>query len=260
VGNIVYDTGYQRRYNPGVSGNLVGFFVIDDNHNFNKFNYISASASGSFALTAYPMVSSLELYTFSQSWILTNSAGGNSAMPDVTDYVRLDLATETPTSQGNLSATPYGSTRQAISTGSGTFLSAPSTGHMYSLNYSTRAVSDQGAFPTFGASIQIPCGMSVDNTHGYLVGMNPYNVRFNFSGASIIASLAATQYTYNFGESHSLVGSDSGFMMAGYSDTTGRYGNTQHGLCQKMSLATEVTSILPDLVLPQSSGQMMQGF
>lgn len=260
VGSIVYDTGFQRRYRPGVSGNLNGYFSTSDTQQHSKFNYIAASASASFKLTNFPACSSLELYTYTQAWILCNTA---APVPtdSVEEWVRLDLTTETPSSKGSLNTAPYGTTRQALSTGAGAFFSKPSNGYMYGLNYATQVITAQGAYAQVASAMQIPCGMSVNNSKGYLVGMTPYNGRFTYTGGvSISAVASATSYSYNFGESHSLVGSDSGFMMAGYSDTTGRYGNTQHGLCQKMNLATEAIATLPDLVLPQSSGQMMQGF
>jgi hypothetical protein len=49
-------------------------------------------------------------------------------------------------------------------------------------------------------------------------------------------------------------------MMAGYQDTTLKFDNEQHGLCQSIRFATEAITTQADLVLPQSSGQMMQGF
>ncbi|BAW19116.1 hypothetical protein [Ralstonia phage RP31] len=260
VGQLVYDTGYQRNYRPGISGAYNGYFSISDTTAYNKFNYITASASASFTTARDPSVSVSDLNVYSQAWILATVNPSIQASIDG-DWYKVDLTTDTPTSQGLLSSAPYGSTRQAIGTGSAGFFLTPANQSVTTLNFTTKAVaSGIGGPSALDSNIQIPCGMSVNNTRGYFVGMLGRNVRLDVSGSTIQAFTVASSYSYNFGESHALANSSYGFMMAGYSDTTGRYGNTQHGLCQRISLATEAIATLPDLVLAQSSGQMMQGF
>jgi hypothetical protein len=135
---------------------------------------------------------------------------------------------------------------------------SPDETTLYALNYSTQTVANTGSLSNSNFN-QFACGMSVSNTLGYFVCVY-YNYRINISGNTMTSGALTTQYTYQFAESHSLVSATAGYMMAGYADTTGRYNNVQHALCQRMTLSTEAISTLPDLVLPQSSGQMMQGF
>ena len=256
VGQIVYDTGYQRYYRPGISGNTTGYFSISDTVAYNKFSFISGSASSSFSTALNPSVSVSDL-GYTVAWLLVTATP--SLVASIDDWLKLNLTTETPTSQGNLSANPYGTTRQAMGTSSSGFFCNPNNTSVTALNFNTNAVATQTVTP-IDTGIQIPCGMSVNDTHGYFVGFVNYNIRLNVSGTTIQSYNAATSYTYNFGESHSLTSATHGYMMAGYIDTTGRYGNTQHGLCQSIALATESITTLPDLVLAQSSGQMMEGF
>ena len=101
--------------------------------------------------------------------------------------------------------------------------------------------------------------MAKDISTSYFVGYTT-NLKLSFLGSTINSIITSTSYGYNFGESHSVTSDSSGFMMAGYYDTSGRYSGAQHGLCQKISFATETISSMPDLAIAQSSGQMMQGF
>ena len=259
VGQIVYDTGYQRSYRPGVSGSYNGYFSISDTIAYNKFNYITASASASFSTARHPNVTVSDLNVYSQAWILATINPAIQASIDG-DWYKVDLATDTPSSQGLISSTPYGSTRQGMSTGIAGFFSTPANVACYSFNFTTKAFTGLAGPAELDSNIQIPCGMSVSNTVGYMVGYNGRNVRLNVLESTIQSYAVATPYSYHFGESHALANTNYGFMMAGYSDTTGRYGGTQHGLCQRIQFATEAIATLPDLVLPQSSGQMMQGF
>lgn len=258
VGAIVYDTGYQRYYRPGVSGNYSGYFSVSDTILYNKFNYITSSASTSFSTGMHPGVTVSDLNIYSQAWLLCTTAP--SLQNQIDSWVQLNLSTDTPTNHGNLSPSPSSTTRQAMGTGIAGFFINMNTTNMHILNFTTKVVSTTAGVAGFDNGIQIPCGMSVSDTKGYMVGMLGRNNRINVNGTTVLSYAVATAYAYNFGESHSVATSGHGFMMAGYSDTTGRYGNTQHGLCQKITFATESISTLPDLALAQSSGQMMQGF
>ena len=256
VGRIVYDTGYQRSYVPGVSGNYTGYFNINDSWGFNKFNYITVSASMSFTLPTKPHVTSYDTANYTLAWITT---GLTNAGYDCNGWYSINLATDAVTSYGVISAGPQLTTRQALSSAACAFYIATNTAKIYSFNYITRVAVDRGANAIFDAGNQFATGMAVSQSKGYMVGINRHN-RINFVGDTPTAYTAVTPYTYQFGESHSIASSAEGFMMAGYADTSGRYGGSQHGLCQKVNLTTEAVATLPDLVLPQSSGQMMQGF
>lgn len=260
AGQIVYDTGYQRNYRPGISGAYSGYFSISDTVAYNKFNYISASAAASFSTPLHPSVSASDLNVYSKAWLLATLNPAGQASIDG-DWYEIDLTTDTPVSRGLLSSAPHGSTRQGIGLGGGAFFISPANQGAVSLNFATKAVQTVGGGPTeLNGDIQYACGMSVSNSVGYFVGMLGRNVRVNVAGATIQSYVTAPAYTYNFGESHSLANLNYGFMMAGYSDTTGRYGNTQHGLCQRIQFSTEAIATMADLALAQSSGQMMQGF
>lgn len=259
VGQLVYDTGYQRYYRPGLSGGHSGFFSISDTVAFNKFNYITASASGSFSIGRHPGMTASDLNVYSQGWILATNAP--SMQNAIDEYFRVDMATDTPVSKGNLQADGYSSTRQGMSTGAAGFFCNVNSTNTNVLSFVTETANIQIGNALFAAAgMQIPCGMSVNNTKGYMVGMGGRNVRMTVNGSTVVSTAQATTYSYNFGESHAIASATKGYMMAGYSDTTGRYGNTQHGLCQSINFANEAIATLPDLVLPQSSGQMMQGF
>lgn len=259
VGSLVYDTGYQRSYRPGLSGNHSGYFSINDTTAFNKFDYISASAAASFTMTGvYPSVTASDFNVYTLGWILGTAAAGWAGAA-VTGWYRLNFLTESPVSYGALSTAPLGITRQALSSGVAAFFMDTTGTTFTALNFTTNAVVSS-QFSTSISSLQIAVGVSQSNTQGYFVAATPMNVRLTLSTSTITAAAAGTAYTYNFAESHSLSSSASAYLMAGYSDTTGRYGGTQHGLCQKMTFGTEAMTALADLVLPQSSGQMMQGF
>lgn len=256
VGRVVYDTGYSRYYRPGISGNLAGYFSVDDTTLYNKFSFISASASASFSTSLYPSTSAVDL-AYTTSWVLCSTAPSFTNAVD--DWVKINLSTDAPASQGNLSSNPQGTTRQALNTSAGGFFGNYNNQTVTTLNFSNSAVSTQ-ALPTFSSSIQYWAGLSVGEDHGYVVGFSGYNVRVNMTGTTINSYLAGPAFTYNFGESHSLASATHGYMMAGYYDTTGRYGGAQHGLCQSVDITTESITTLADLAIAQSSGQMMQGF
>ena len=260
VGTIVFDTGYQKNYRPGISGNYAGYFCISDTIAYNKFNYITASSASSFSTAFYPSVSVSDLKIYSNAWIVCSTFASWSGAAVDSEWIQLNLTTETPVSYGILSIAPQATTRQALGTGSAGFFFNYNSQTINVLNFTTKTVSLGVTSALLNSGFQVACGMSVSNTVGYFVGYVNCNVRLNISGSTILACNSATSYTYNFGESHSIASDSSGYMMAGYADTTGRYGMSQHGLCQKITFANEAITTLPDLVLPQSSGQMMQGF
>jgi hypothetical protein len=265
LGKIVLDTGYHRRYYAGVSGNSYGHYSIDNSFNYQKFSFFTASNVGSFQISHAGDTTAIDLNVYSQAWIISVGTdpneypiGGNL----LTSYTKIDLATDTPSAVMISASGPTSTSRQALNNQYAAFLFGEvyTTGRvnnsLYSLNYQTQTLSDQGLFTTME---QVPCGMSVDNSHGYYVGYS--NIKINLDGSTGVTSYAsASSYTYNFGESHSLTNSSSGFMMAGFPDTTGRYNGVQHGLCQQFILSTETPITQNDLVVPQSSGQMMAGF
>lgn len=254
VGNIVYNTYYPRRYYAGVSGNTAGYYSINNNYNYQKFDYITASASMSFSTNSGNNCTALDLELYTQAWVFEAGAF-ESTSSAVNTYVKIDLATETPLNKGNLGSGPVGTSRQALNNAYAAFLGDAGGYNIYSLAYATETLTYQGGFA--GMS-QIYCGMSVTNSYGYITGYN--NVKVYLSGASMTSYANSGGYTYQFGESHSLVNSIFGFWMAGYPDNTGRYSGVQHALCERITLATEAKAIMNDIQLPQSSGQMMQGF
>lgn len=261
AGAIVYDTGYQRYYRPGVTGSTAGYFNISDAlasiSNYSKFSYTTASSANSFTTTKNPGVSVSDYFNFTQAWLLCTTVV--SLIDGVDDYVKINLVTDTPVSKGNLNGNLYSTTRQAMGTSTHAFLIDQPASDLYVLNFVAETVTLGANSAKLNSGIQIPCGMSVSDSRGYMVGYIGYNTRINVTGGTINSIVSATNYTYNFGESHSIVSATNGYMMAGYVDTTGRY-NSQHALCQGMNLTTEAISTLPDLVLAQSSGQMMQGY
>ena len=262
TGRIVYDSGYQRSYTPGVSGNLNGYFSINRSGAFNKFSYIQSSAAASFTLpVVYPSVTASDFNVYTLAWILCSTSNTWAPATGMTSWVKLTLATDTPTNYGNLSASPQSTTRQGAATGKdGIFVHTDYVG-LIVLNYANNSVTTNAGNSTLmGSGQQVSCGMCRDDNTAYFVGFAPYNCKISLSGTTITGFSQETSFTYNFGESHSVTSATSGYMMAGYNDTTGRYGNTQHALCQKITFANSSITTLPDLVLAQSSGQMMQGF
>jgi hypothetical protein len=254
AGRLVYNSGYARRYYAGVSGNHAGYFSINNNYDYQKYDYVTGAVSASFSTDSGNNCTAVDLDIYSQSWIF-EAASAESTSTAINTYIKIDLTTDTPSNQGNLGSGPIGTSRQALNNSSGAFIAGSGGGNMYSLNYATKTLSNQG---TFAGMEQIFCGMSVTNSYGYIVGYK--NVKVNLNGATMQSYSTSTAYTYKFGESHSLVSDVFGFWMAGYPDTTGRYSNVQHALCSRITLATESTAIMNDVLLPQSSGQMMQGF
>jgi hypothetical protein len=261
TGSIVYDTGYARYYTPGMSGNNNGYFSINNNTDFNKFSYIAASASSSFTMPQYPQTSASDFGIYSVGWMLSSTAGATWGQYGTTGWSSVPFNTEAVTNYGNLSASPMGTTRQSPSTAFCAIFLNNDYVSLTILNFSNNALTtDAGNSSLCNGGIQIPVGMCRSNTIAYIVGFSPFNMKMTLSGASITAFAQETSYTYNFGESHSVTSSTDGYMMAGYNDTTGKYGGSQHGLCQKITFSNSAVTTLSDLVLPQSSGQMMQGF
>lgn len=254
AGRMVYDTGYARRYYSGVSGNTAGFFSINNNYDYQKYNFITGAVTASFSTGSGNNCTAIDLDIYSQAWILQAGAF-ESINSNINAYTKINLATETPSNRGNLGTGPIGTSRQALNNNIAAFAPDNGGGTMYSLNYLTEVITNQGAF---AGMEQIYCGMSVSNSYGYIVGYK--NVKVNLNGATMQSYSTSTAYTYLFGESHSLVSDVFGFWVAGYPDNTGRYSGGQHALCSRITLTTESISIMNDILLPQSSGQMMQGF
>ena len=252
VGRLIYDTGYYRRYYAGISGNFAGYFSINDTYDYQKFSYFTTTSASSFSVSQANNSSAVDLDVYTQAWIFY-AYSGQSTGSSIVDYVKINLSNDTPSDQGNLGSGPLGTSRQAMNNQYAAFLYSGSDIH--ALNYTTKTVASQGGF--FGME-QIACGMSVSDSYGYLVGYS--NIKANFSTASMTSYSQATSYTYKFGESHTLSNSAFGFMLGGYPDTTGRYSNVQHGLVNRLTLSNEAVTVINDLVIPQSSGQMMAGF
>lgn len=263
VGQIVVDTGYQRRYTPGISGDLYGFYSYNDTANFKQMNYATyASSEALFAVTPYPKMSAFDFGKSTESWIVTSATSPTwTGTADCNGgWKKITLNTGTLTDYGSLSTRPLGTTRQGGNNAQMAFFVTTSN-NFDQLNFSTRAVTTSVSHSLANStSMQIPCAMSRNQSSSYFVGMSGYNLRMALSGASITSITQTTSYGYNFGESHSVTADFEGFMMAGYSDTSGRYGGTQHGLAQKIIFSSDSIVTLADLVVPQSSGQMMQGF
>jgi len=268
IGRLIYDTGFNRRYFAGISGNTAGYFSVDNTYRFQKFSYFTTTAASSFNTLVSNNSTAVDLNVYSQAWIFSSNTTPQDIGHGITDYIQINLSTDTPIDRGPLGSDPVSTSRQALNNQYAAFLvngyaTNPVT-NLVALNYSTYSVTSQGGFYSME---QVACGMSVSNDHGYYVGYS--NVRANLSGASLTSYALASSYVYNFGESHSLNNSNFGFMMAGYPDTSGRYmgvgtdgapTHVQHALCERLTLATDVHTVMNDLVIPQSSGQMMQGF
>jgi hypothetical protein len=254
AGRLVYDSGYARRYYAGVSGNHFGYYSINNNYDYQRYNFVTNSVSSSFSTDSGNNCTAVDLNVYTQSWIF-EAQRGESTGTAVNAYIKVDLATDTPSNRGNLGSGPIGTSRQALNNNQAAYVGGAGGGSMYTLNYATQALVSQG---TFAGMEQIFCGMSVTNSYGYVVGYK--NVRVAMAGATMQSYSTRTAYTYLFGESHTLVSDVFGFMMAGYPDNTGRYSGTQHALCSRITLSTESIAIMNDILLPQSSGQMMQGF
>jgi len=262
VGAIVYDTTFYRRYVAGITGNHAGYFSVSTTAPVvhNKFSYVSVSQTTNiFQLSQWTGLSFFDLNVYTQAWAICNTSNTSAGAAD--QYYKINLATDTPTSKGQISTSPYCYTRQGLSSQYAGFI-ANEAGGLFVLNYAAETISAAVATSSLiGGQLQYPSGMSVTNAYGYFCGYsNPNNIKITYTTTTVNGYSASTNYTYYFGESHSLTTDTYGFMMAGYSDTTGRYSSVQHGLCQRIVLATEAISTLPDLVLPQSSGQMMTGF
>ena len=261
TGRIVYDTGYQQSYKPGLSGNHAGYFSIDNLGGHNKFSYVTSTASSSFSTVIHPQTTASDFNVYTVGWILGSVTGAAWGAYPADSWTRVNLANDTPINYGSLSTAAMCTTRQGGATGlCAVFINTDYTG-LTVLNYSTNAItSNAGNSTLMNSGAQIPCGMCRDNSATYIIGFTPFNMKVSLSGTTITALSQETAFTYNFGESHSVTSATDGYMMAGYSDTTGRYDSTQHGLCQKITFSNSAITTLADLVLPQSSGQMMQGF
>jgi hypothetical protein len=261
VGSIVTDTGYARSYTPGVSGNMFGYYSINDTTNFNKFSYIGSTSAASFSIGAFAKTTAFDFGVFSQAWVLAGTASaGWTGGTDTSNWFKVNLSADTAANNGALSTTATGTTRQGLNTGqmAGFMDSAASTFQV--LSYASSSVTTSISHASLNVTaMQIPCGMAKDQSLAYFVGIG-VNLKVTISGTSVTAIAVSTAYGYNFGESHSVTSDVAGFMMAGYNDTSGKYGGTQHGLCQKITFSGEAITTLSDLVLAQSSGQMMQGF
>lgn len=260
TGRIVYDTGYQRSYTPGVSGNLSGYFSIDDTTKYNKFSYVQSAASASFSTLQYPEVSASDFNYYTVAWILCGDSTTWAPATTSTKWTRVNLTNETPVNYGAL-GNAQSTSRQGSATGLvGIFAQTDYYG-LSILNFATSAVTtNPGNSALMNSGQQVAAGMCRSDSIAYFVGFSPFNCKMTFTGATLTALSQETAFTYNFGESHSVSSATSGYMMAGYNDTTGKYAGSQHGLCQKITFANSSITTLPDLVLPQSSGQMMQGF
>lgn len=268
TGNIVSNTGFNITYYAGITGNTSGFYSYNENVDYQKFDYISITSSVSFSTIGYGSnLTFYDLGVYSQAWILSaGSATGYSFRLGSTSqkFFKVSIATETVSDKGALSTLIQVMSRQGMCNGSAAFGFGLQTTFLgitlqstYALNYSTETVANAGL--AVSPYPQIYCGMSVSNTVGYVIDTSKA-YKFVLSGAGVTSYTSETVYPYQFGESHSLTSNTSGFMMAGYPDTTGRYYGVQHGLAAKRSFATEAVTALNDIQLPQSSGQMMQGF
>lgn len=252
IGKIVYDTGYLRNYHPGLSGSYSGFFSINDNVQYNKFDYVTASASVSPISTPHRGgVTSMDFGSYTKGWMLTKPTMNTSA-ETVNGWYAVNYANDTIANKGQLGGV-FGTTRQAFSSKDCSVFTT--TTAFYGFNHTTETLTNSIAATAEGYS----CGMCRDDATGYQIG-SAQAQRITMAGTSLQSVVGVTTFTYQFSESHSVTSNTAGYMMAGYADTTGRYANTQHGLCQKKVFATEAIVTLADLALPQSSGQMMQGF
>jgi hypothetical protein len=261
VGQIVYDTTFYRRYVAGITGNHAGYFSVSTSAPIQhyKFSYVSVSQSVSFQLSEWVGISVFDLGGYTKAWAACLASSIAAGAAD--QYYSIALSTDTPTNQGTLSSSVTCYTRQGLSSQYAGFF-ANESGGLFVLDYTAGTVSAAGATSSLiGGQLQYPSGMSVTNSYGYFCGYStPNNIKITYITTTVTGYSQSTNYTYLFGESHSLTSDIYGFMMAGYYDTSGRYSGVQHGLCQRITLTTEAITTLNDLVLPQSSGQMMTGF
>ena len=260
TGRIVYDTGYLRRYTPGLSGNFSGYFSTSDSATFSKFSYVTSTAASSFSMLQYPSVTASDFNIFTVGWVLCSTAVSTSAVT-CDRWTRMSFTTETPVNYGAL-GNAFSMTRQSASTGLGSvFVQTNYTG-LSVLNYATNTVtSNAGNSSLMNSGEAIAVGLSRnDDSSIAFVGMSPFHCKVGLTGTVVNSISQLPAFTYHFSESHTVTSATDGYLMAGYSDTTGRYGGTQHALCQKTNFSNNAITTLPDLVLAQSSGQMMQGF
>lgn len=257
TGRIVYDTGYSRHYSPGLSGANTGYFSSSSSQ-YQKFSFITSTSSASFSISGGLATATVcDFGKYDESWMIL----GASYPAASTGWVRVTTNNDTPVSYGNLSSTAYGYTRQAINTSTLGIFTDSSVVNFVVMPYATRSVTNvSGNSSVMNTAAQYICGMAKDDSVAYLVGFTPYTEKITITGNTISAVARGTAFGYNFGESHSVSSNTAGFMMAGYNDTSGKYGGSQHGLCQKYIFSNESVVTLADLSLPQSSGQMMQGF
>lgn len=261
VGAIVYDTGYQRYYTPGIPGNLSGYFSINALTNFQKFNYASATVAASFTIPTNPRSSTCDygLNTAAWVWCSTDASGTYGTLID--SIYKVNTTTESPINRGSLAPAATGTSRQGLSVLQCSSVDEWSSGTLHTIDHTTEACTISASHANLvGGVIQIPVGLTKNNNTGFYIGMNQCNVKVTYSGNTVLSLAQSTGFTYHFGESHAVNSDVSGYVMAGYSDTTGRYGGAQHGLCQKLIFATESIGTLADLVVAQSSGQMLPGF
>lgn len=258
TGRIVYDTGYSRYYTPGLSGSNYGYFSSSATQ-YQKYSYITATSSSSFSISGnMATATTCDFGKYNECWMILGTTYPASSV----DWQRVTTNNDTVQSYGNLSSTAYGYTRQAINTSLAAIYTDSNETNFIVMPFATRSITnvtgDSSVMNSTGA--QYACGMAKDDSTAYFVGFSPYTEKINLTGTTINSVSRGTAFGYNFGESHSITSNTAGFMMAGYNDTTGRYGGSQHGLCQKYVFANASIVTLADLSLPQSSGQMMQGF
>lgn len=276
VGAIVYDTSFYRRYVAGITGNHAGYFSVSyplAPVQHYKFSYVSVSQSISFQLAQWVGISLFDLNAYTQAWAVCNPGNAVTGwgLGNADKYYKINLATDSPIDKGVISASPYCYTRQGLSSQYAGFI-ANESGGLFVLNYAADTVSAAALTSgLIGGQLQYPAGMSVTNAYGYFCGygsqatfptspISNNNIKITYLTTTVTSYSVSTNYNYLFGEGHSMTSDIYGFLMAGYRDTTGRFSLAQHGLCQRISLATESIATLNDLVLPQSSGQMMTGF
>lgn len=254
TGALVFDTGFVRSYVPGITGADSGYFGSSDANTLHyKFSYVTNTMKSSYTTSNFDSVTVFDVGSNTQAWVgCSTAATGGVALASM---YKLATATDTSTTK-TVIAGSVGTTRQALSMP--TCAAFCDSSVLRTLTFATEAVVASGSYSAL-ASMTYGCGLSQSSTIGHLVNTS-VNAKITYSGSTVSAVAADTAFSYQFNESHSISSDIAGYMLAGYADTTGRYGSTQHGLAQKYKFATSAISTLADVVTPQSSGQMMAGY
>jgi len=264
---VILNTGFFRSYVTGVSGNFIGWYTMDNNSNMQRWSYVTSSGAATWVLPAAVSVSAQrdifwDVGFYGRGTPVNQPYRHGPSSGVVNEMYKTNQTTETHyrTSGGDgvraTSRQGAGSTTHAWFTREGT---AYNGYRSYNLDNDS-GVNGSGSSPAMG-SMQIECLANRSSALIHMIGRTtPNNIAIRIDGPTVLGSYTDTSFGWYFGESHSLTSDVKFFMMAGYNDNSGRYGGSQHALCESYTFANASITTLPDLIKTQSSGQMIQGF